>query len=177
MTIGIALSMNGATRARDLNNGDGYKECSLPLKVTVYTQCQGHDCDVSTTGSGAPYSSRFGEFKASNINFGSDTSFNWHPFNQSAFGAEISSVIKVAETASYTFALTSDDGSQLWIDGNLIVDNPNPHGPPTTASNTTQLTKGLHSLTVQFFECCSGPSGVDLQLPRGVAYVEDCKKT
>lgn len=174
ITIGIALSMNGTTEANDRNNPQSHKECSLPLKVVVYTQCQGHDCDGSTIGVGAPYSSRFGEFKASDINFGSNTSFNWHPFNQRAFGVEISSLIKVEKTASYAFTLTSDDRSQLWIDGSLIVDSQHIVMP---TSNITQLTEGLHSLTVQFFECCSGPSGVDLQLPRGVAYVEDCKKT
>src|SRR6185436_10614223 len=33
------------------------------------------------------------------------------------------------------------------------------------------LNAGTHTFEVQFFECCGGPSGVDLTLPAGVIYV------
>jgi len=154
--------------------GDG--TCSLPIKVVVFTECQGGPCSSSTTGGGAPYASRFGAFRSSDIQFGTTTHFSWYPFNQNSFGAELSGLLKVRDTDTYTFTLNSDDGSVLWIDGNLVVNNGGPHAPGK-ASGSTPLTAGIHSFEVQFFECCGGPSGVDLTLPRGVTYFspEDCE--
>ena len=159
--------------------GDEHHACPPPVKVVVFQQCQGGPCVFATTGGGAPYSIKFGAFRSPDIKFLSNfvQPPGWHPFNQGTFGADISGLIKVEDTGTYTFTLTSDDGSQLYIDGNLVVDNGGSHGI-MTVSNSTMLTKGVHSFTVQFFECCGGASGVDLTLPHGVKYIsdEDCKK-
>jgi 4-amino-4-deoxy-L-arabinose transferase-like glycosyltransferase len=47
----------------------------------------------------------------------------------------------------YHFALNSVDGSQLMLDDQLVVDNPNGH---TTVENITSLTEGWHDVTVRF---------------------------
>jgi hypothetical protein len=72
--------------------------------------------------------------------------------------------------------LNSDDGSVLWIDGNMALDNGGAHGP-LVGSNDIQLTAGTHSFEIHFFECCGGPSGVDLVLLEGGTYVYcgDCE--
>ena len=75
----------------------------------------------------------------------------------------------VSATSSYTFTLNSDDGSQLFIDGSLVVDDGGAH-PPLTVSGTATLTAGVHPFEVRFFECCGEPSGVDLTLPTGVSF-------
>jgi len=101
--------------------------------------------------------------------FATNTGYAWHPFALSDFGAEMTGYLLVASDATYTFTLNSDDGSLLFIDGSLVVDNGGPH-PPQTAFNSVSLTAGLHPFTVQFFEDFGGPSGVDLILPEGVRY-------
>lgn len=164
----ISFSLGDRGMARDKD--DKEQTCPLPIKVDVFTECQGEPCSFSTIGGGAPYSSRIGAFRSSDIQFATNTGFNWHPFNQDAFGANLSGCLEVRRTGTYTFTLNSDDGSELWIDGNLVVNNPDPH-PPATATGSTLLTAGVHSFEVHFFECCSGPSGVDLTLPPGVEYV------
>src|SRR5207253_2591405 len=88
---------------------------------------------------------------------------------QDNFGADITGNINVAADGDYSFTLTSDDGSQLYIDGNLVVDDGGLHGPQAQ-SNSVFLTAGVHTLEVQFFEA-GGSSGVDLALPAGVTYV------
>jgi hypothetical protein len=75
----------------------------------------------------------------------------------------------VATDGTYTFTLDSDDGSMLYIDGTLIVNNGGPHSP-TMMSGSTALTSGIHQFKVEFFEDFGGPSGVDLLLPSGVTY-------
>ncbi len=57
----------------------------------------------------------------------------------------------VPEDGDYTFYLTSDDGSWLWIDGNLVVDNGGLHAP-REKSATVHLKKGYHPIEVRFFE-------------------------
>ena len=44
-------------------------------------------------------------------------------------GLVIKGFINVPEDGIYTFALTSDDGSTLVIDGDPVIDNDGPHGP------------------------------------------------
>ena len=49
------------------------------------------------------------------------------------------------------FRLTSDDGSKLWIDGKVVVDNDGVH-PSTTVTGNVALTKGRHKVTVGYFQ-------------------------
>jgi hypothetical protein len=104
------------------------------------------------------------------------TGFNGHPFNQSAFGADIPGCLEVERTGTYTFTWTSDDCSVLWIDGNLAVDKGGSHPPVTRAKDVT-LTAGTHSFEVHFFEGFGRLRGVDLSLPRDVTYAcgKDCE--
>ncbi len=61
----------------------------------------------------------------------------------------------------YSFALTSDDGSKLWIDGKLVVDNDGLHSS-TTKSGAAPLAKGMHRITVEWFNKTGG-SELDLK--------------
>jgi hypothetical protein len=61
----------------------------------------------------------------------------------------------------YDFALTSDDGSVLYIDDRLIIDNDRIH-PTQTKQGQVDLRHGVHSMRVSYFQ---GPgSGVALVL-------------
>lgn len=51
----------------------------------------------------------------------------------------------------YAFSTTSDDGSMLYVDGNIVVDNDGLHGPRRREGIIT-LTPGQHSIVITFFE-------------------------
>jgi hypothetical protein len=152
LCFGLSLVLTGAVSAQAVN----------PVNVAVYS---GH----STTGGGTPYSNLVGSFTSPDILFLTSTGQAWHPFGLPNFGADMTGFLFVAADNTYQFTLNSDDGSLLYIDGGLVVDNGGPHGP-TSISNSTFLAAGLHPFEVQFFEDFSGPSGVDLYLPDGVNY-------
>lgn len=51
----------------------------------------------------------------------------------------------------YTFATTSDDGSWVYVDGTLVVENPG-HHEARTATGTVPLGAGVHSIFVKYFQ-------------------------
>ena len=98
----------------------------------------------------------------SNANF---PDYSWNAGN--VFAADITSTLNVATAGTYTFDLSSDDGSYVFVDGVLIGDEPGAHSAYGT-SFTDTLTAGNHSIEVQFYNqyCCG--SGVELDLPTGL---------
>jgi hypothetical protein len=119
-------------------------------------------------GGGAPYSGFVGSFNSPDINFANP----FLPFGQVNFGADLTGSLNVASTGTYVFNLLSDDGSLLFIDGGLVVNDGGVH-PPAGASGSVSLTAGVHSFEVQYFECCSLPAQLQLALPGGVSYVPE----
>ncbi len=73
------------------------------------------------------------------------------------FVLEFSGFFNAPEDGIYQFFTTSDDGSRLYIDDHLIVDNDGIHGS-ITASGQTGLAKGSHRMKVLFFEANYGES-------------------
>lgn len=59
--------------------------------------------------------------------------------------------VDVPAAGRYDFHLTSDDGSMLWIDGEVCVDNDGVHGPRLVSGART-LGEGMHTIEVAFFE-------------------------
>lgn len=59
------------------------------------------------------------------------------------------------------FATTSDDGSMLYIDGNAVVNNNNMQAP-TQATGLVNLTPGLHTIDVEYYQGGGGAS-MDVQ--------------
>jgi hypothetical protein len=51
----------------------------------------------------------------------------------------------------YRFALTSDDGSKLYIDDRMAVDNDGIH-PADTKYGTVDLAGGIHKIRVEYFQ-------------------------
>src|SRR5262249_26496669 len=72
---------------------------------------------------------------------------------------------KIDQDADYTFTLHSDDGSRLYVDGKLVVDNDGVH-PPLAKQGKTKLTKGVHKVSVGFFQAGGGAElSVDIAAP------------
>lgn len=67
------------------------------------------------------------------------------------FAYRFSGYVTLPESGLWTFYTTSDDGSQLWIDENLVVDNDGLHGSQEE-SGAISLSAGAHRLVVTFFE-------------------------
>jgi len=158
-----------------LNNKEHMKRLQLfgAIATALATwNCQALDVKIysvfSTADVGEPFSGLVGSFTSPDIMFGTATGFNWHPFGLDSFGADITGSINVAG-GTYPISLFSDDGAGLFIDGVEQISRPGPHGPDGTTGTVT-LTPGIHSVEVKFFECCSGPSGVDVVLPAGVVF-------
>jgi fibronectin-binding autotransporter adhesin len=69
---------------------------------------------------------------------------------------------------TYYFDTTSDDGSILWIDGNLVVNNNFGSQALTTRSGTTTLTEGLHDIVIGYYQFLPAYGlWVDVALPGG----------
>ncbi|MDE6500375.1 MAG: family 20 glycosylhydrolase, partial [Rikenella sp.] len=63
--------------------------------------------------------------------------------------------VEVPEDGIYTFALTSNDGSMLYVDGQLLIDNDGPHGD-TRLTAQRALAKGWHRIRVEYFDMNNG---------------------
>jgi PKD repeat protein len=59
--------------------------------------------------------------------------------------------LTVQTAGTYTFRLTSDDGSELLIDDALVIDNDGLHGAEDV-DGEVELTAGMHALRVNYFE-------------------------
>jgi hypothetical protein len=51
----------------------------------------------------------------------------------------------------YHFALQSDDGAKLYIDGKVVIDNDGIHGP-ITRTGLAELATGVHAIRVSYFQ-------------------------
>jgi hypothetical protein len=81
-----------------------------------------------------------------------------------AFSVRWTGYLAIDENATYTFALTSDDGSTLWIDGRILVDNGGRHSA-ITRSERVRLDRGLHPLMLEYFQA-GGPYAIALSWER-----------
>ena len=58
--------------------------------------------------------------------------------------------LKVLTPGEYTFYTTSDDGSTLYVDNQLVVNNDGDHGVQER-SGSVSLAKGKHTLKIEYF--------------------------
>jgi hypothetical protein len=135
-----------------------------PVNVAIYAGFQ-------DSGDGAPFSDPVGSFTSPDIQFGTDTGFQWFPYGLPYFGAVLTGVLDAADSEVYRIALVSDDGSELFIDGVPVIDDGGLHGAGLQFTDLL-LDQGMHNFEVDFFQgaCCS--SGLDLDLPDGLTYAD-----
>jgi hypothetical protein len=75
----------------------------------------------------------------------------WHDTPPAAFSVIWTGYLSVARSGFYKFATTSDDGSRLFIDDQLIVDNAGAHAN-TMRSGGVRLNAGAHQVRLEFFQ-------------------------
>jgi hypothetical protein len=57
----------------------------------------------------------------------------------------------IADPGLYSFALLSDDGAELYIDDQVVIDNDGLH-PPLEMKGAIELAGGLHRIRVSYFQ-------------------------
>ena len=57
----------------------------------------------------------------------------------------------IEHDGDYSFTLLSDDGSKLFIDEKLVIDNDGIH-PPLAVTGSATLTRGIHHMRVDYFQ-------------------------
>lgn len=62
----------------------------------------------------------------------------------------------IEKPGRYRFQLFSDDGSKLYLDDKLVVDNDGIH-PPSAIEGSAELSRGVHQIRVSYFQ---GPGDV-----------------
>ena len=87
------------------------------------------------------------------INF-EDSNVAWEGLpSANDYAARWTGYLRIQVTGFYTFYLSSDDGSNMYLDGALVVDNDGLHGFRERSSIEMVLQGGsMHALTVLFFE-------------------------
>ena len=71
------------------------------------------------------------------------------------FAIRYSSYLEIDKDGEYTFFITSDDGSKLYINNELIVDNDGGHGA-IQRSGTVELKSGMALLEIEYFNEAGG---------------------
>ena len=67
------------------------------------------------------------------------------------FALRFAGYLYIRKTGIYTFFLTSNDGSRLFLDGKKVVDNDGLHGT-VMKKGSIRLTRGYHPLEVDYFQ-------------------------
>jgi hypothetical protein len=71
--------------------------------------------------------------------------------DENFFALRLTGKLVIERAGVYNFFLSSDDGSRLFLNGALVVDNDGPH-TRQLASGTLELAAGEHELEVQYFD-------------------------
>ncbi|GAA4728380.1 PA14 domain-containing protein [Flavisolibacter ginsenosidimutans] len=75
---------------------------------------------------------------------GAGNRFEW-------FAIEYNGKFKPGKAGRYTFTLLSDDGSRLFIDDSLVINNDGLHGP-AAKSGSLDLSASYHDMRLQYFQ-------------------------
>lgn len=92
-----------------------------------------------------------------------------------AFGIMFHSILSVPEASNYRFQLTSDDGSILWINDKLVLDNDYSKGWHSK-TDTLGLAEGDYNIKIWFYQAYPTMQGIIFEssiVPGPVAYDVD----
>jgi hypothetical protein len=72
-----------------------------------------------------------------------------------SYAMQFHSYLQIEKGGKYTFYINSNDGSQLFVDDKLLIDNGGEHGA-REISNSVELTPGKHSIRSDYFQAGGG---------------------
>jgi len=70
---------------------------------------------------------------------------------KSNFALQLKANIQIDKEGDFTFYITSNDGSKLYVNNGLLIDNDGEHGAKEL-SNSIHLTKGMHPIVAEYFQ-------------------------
>jgi fibronectin-binding autotransporter adhesin len=154
-----ALLPLGATAASiTLNNGDNQ------IYTPAATGVSG-GVDTRTFSGTAVNDTSLINFLGTSTSFGSALDFTV-PTVPVTTGLSLFGALNITTGGLYTFNTASDDGSRLYIDGVLVVNNEGGHGVTTITNNSVQLDAGRHEIRVEVVNNGGGGSlGVNYSGP------------
>ena len=71
------------------------------------------------------------------------------------YGFVFSGYLYIPKTGNYTISTISNDGSKLYLNDNLLIDNDGEHGMKEVEAGIP-LQKGLHPIKVTYFQTGAG---------------------
>lgn len=74
-----------------------------------------------------------------------------HAIRQDQFALRYRGTLQTQVEGTYRFSLASDDGSKLYMDGNLLIDNDGTHGMQQKQARV-KLSPGSHTVVLEYFE-------------------------
>jgi fibro-slime domain-containing protein len=100
-----------------------------------------------------------------------DSAFaGWRGTPPDTFSVTWSGAFLASRDGTYTFATASDDGSWVYVDRQLVVDNGGSHARQL-AKGSVRLTRGVHAIYVKYFQS-GGPFDLEVMWARGDAPLE-----
>jgi hypothetical protein len=99
-------------------------------------------------------------------------------FPQTGFSIVWTGWIRIDREGEYTFSTKSDDGSFIFIDNTLVVNNGGVH-PPKVASGKVSLSQGIHRIDIKYFQDrgdyklsvhWTDPQGRETEIPSDILY-------
>ena len=76
------------------------------------------------------------------------------------FGFKFTGAIRIPRDGKYSFFVTSDDGTRVYLDGTQLIENDGTHGPQQKIGSV-ELNAGEHPIAVTYFE---GSGGEELKV-------------
>lgn len=90
------------------------------------------------------------------------------------FGMVLYSSMEVKKEGCFVFVLNTDDGSKLWIDDKLYIDNGGDHGMRAIV-DTVSLNKGKHDIKIWYFQAYATRYGFEFDA-KYLGPPEKCQK-
>ncbi|WP_165920171.1 autotransporter domain-containing protein [Chthoniobacter flavus] len=147
-----AVKLTGSTATLALGSlsgltGQYYNASPNPNDFTSLAALQSH---LSTL---TPVLTANSNLAGANFDFGTNGSGFPAPYNSGAINLEVewTGVFNAQTAGTYSFFTASDDGSMLFIDGNVVVNNNNFQGV-TEQNGTVDLTAGYHDIVIAFYQ-------------------------
>ncbi len=139
-TVAVAIAPEPVAEPAPTPTGQGLlaEYYNLPIRPRLLDQID-FDAPPSAT-----------EVVASVNEAATDRAF-WEDGQADFFAARYTGALLIETAGTYTFYLTSDDGSRLSLDGEVAIDNDGRH-TTLTRSVTLDLEAGAHDLEILYFE-------------------------
>lgn len=155
----VSVRPSGRMPSLNLTRGEAMAVAAFLLQEQASSASQGPEVKMP----GLHYEYYEGPFKstaaldsAAPVSSGSIDQISLSPKKRNEeMGIRFTGSINIPRDNQYTFFVSSDDGTKLWIDGRLLVDNDGVH-PNQEKSAAVKLTAGEHTFALSFFNDHAG---------------------